>query len=121
LGRPILKLGILYAHIGEVAFGVLTTFLAFATSFVKEKVHNMLALMLDPRFKESTCITKFIGIGRAKILGVRVLQENVVAHVGESNKVLYPLCGTSASNTNHTCNIVFFSKPTSLVRRPQKG
>ena len=59
---------ILYARIGGGAFGVLAPFSAFATCFVKEKTHNMLALMLDPRSKELTCITKFIGRDRAKIL-----------------------------------------------------
>ena len=58
----------MYARIGGEAFGVLAPFLAFATSFVKDKAHNMLALGLDSIFKELICITKFIGRHRVKLL-----------------------------------------------------
>ena len=50
------------------AFGVLALFVAFATLYVEENIHNMLALILDPQFKELTCIIEFIGRDRAKIL-----------------------------------------------------
>lgn len=46
---------------------MLAPFLAFATSFVKEKAHNMLALMLDPVFNELICITRFIDRDRVKL------------------------------------------------------
>jgi hypothetical protein len=72
LGEADAKLENLYARVGGEAFGVLAPFLAFATSFVKEKAHNMLALMLDPIFKESICITRFVGRDKGQALGARV-------------------------------------------------
>jgi hypothetical protein len=40
---------------------VIDSFLSFVTRYDERKVHNMLALMLDPRFKILKLISNFIG------------------------------------------------------------
>ena len=62
------KLEILYAQIGGEAFGILALFFSICYMFCKGKTHNMLASMLNSRFKELTCISKQIGRDKAKIL-----------------------------------------------------
>jgi hypothetical protein len=60
------ELEILYGRmVGEVAT-VLRPFLSFARTFDAGKAHNMLALILDPRFKDLEVILKYVGHDVAK-------------------------------------------------------
>jgi hypothetical protein len=45
---------------------ILVPFLAFASAYIVAKVHNMLELMLDPRFKSLDISKAFVG--RAKVI-----------------------------------------------------
>jgi hypothetical protein len=40
---------------------IITPFLVFANSHIPTKVHNMLAIMLDPLFKSLKIIQEFVG------------------------------------------------------------
>ncbi len=40
---------------------VLVRFLLFARIFQRGNAHNMIALILDPRFKGLTCVCEFVG------------------------------------------------------------
>jgi hypothetical protein len=51
---------------GEVMV-VLAPFLAFATTYITTKAHNMLVLMLDPRFQISRCGEGFCRKGKSHI------------------------------------------------------
>jgi hypothetical protein len=45
---------------------VFAPFLAFASTYIVAKVHNMLTLMLDPRFKSLDILKTFVG--RTKVI-----------------------------------------------------
>jgi hypothetical protein len=47
---------------------VLHPFLGFAKTFFRDRVHNMVALMLDPCFKGMDCIMDYIGRDQATTL-----------------------------------------------------
>jgi len=47
---------------------VLRHFLSFIKSFSWERAHNMVVLMLDPRFKGMDCIMDYIGRDQPAIL-----------------------------------------------------
>jgi hypothetical protein len=47
---------------------VLAPFLSFVTTYIPNKAHNMLALMLDPRFKCLDVVKAFVG--RAKVMEI---------------------------------------------------
>ena len=68
------KLELLYSRIAKATVAVLKPFLAFASQFNKEKVHNMLAIMLDPQYKGLQSISKFVG--SATVAKVLVSQYN---------------------------------------------
>lgn len=52
----------------EEVLGVLEPFLSFATVFSRRKAHNMLALMLDPRFKGLGLVRDYVGAD--KVVGI---------------------------------------------------
>jgi hypothetical protein len=62
------KLEILYVQIIHEAIGVLQLFLDFCDKFDASMVHNMLALVLDPRFKTLKCVTNIIRRDKAQVI-----------------------------------------------------
>jgi hypothetical protein len=56
------ELEILYMHMAIERLGVLAHFLSFLETFaIATSVHNMLVLMLDPRFKGLKYLIDFLG------------------------------------------------------------
>jgi hypothetical protein len=56
-----LELICLASNIRKEVCGVLDNFLSFLKKISERKTHNMLALMLDPRFKNFHLMSSFIG------------------------------------------------------------
>jgi len=59
---------------------VLDSFLSFLKKYENKKAHNMILLMLDPRFKSLHIIFSFVGRGQ----GVALVEEY-------DRKTLYPM------------------------------
>jgi hypothetical protein len=57
-----LELGFLASNIKKKVCDVLNKFLFFLRNFEEKKIHNMLYLMLDPRFKKLCSMSSFIGL-----------------------------------------------------------
>ncbi len=55
-----IELGIFAKNMKEEVIGVINSFLSFLTIHDEKIIHNMLALMLDPRFKSLILIFSFI-------------------------------------------------------------
>jgi hypothetical protein len=62
------KIEILYGRMDVKVINVLHPFLSFAKSFSRERIHNIVVLMLVPRFKGIDCIMDYIGRDQAAIL-----------------------------------------------------
>ena len=60
------ELEIMHGRIAKAGCVVLEPFLDFTFKFSKEKAHNMVAIMLDPRYKSLQSISKFVGPQTAK-------------------------------------------------------
>jgi hypothetical protein len=58
----------MYGRIVVEVINVLCHFLSFVKSFSWERAHNMVVLMLDPRFKGMDCIMDYIGKDQLAIL-----------------------------------------------------
>ncbi len=58
----------MYGRIVVEVINVLRHFLSFVKSFSWERAHNMVVLMLDPRFKGMDCIMDYIGKDQLAIL-----------------------------------------------------
>ncbi len=62
------ELEILYGHMATKTLGVLAHFLSFMEFVMTIGAHNMLALMLDLKFKGLKCVIDFLGHDKAKLL-----------------------------------------------------
>jgi hypothetical protein len=60
------KLGALHIHMIAKIKAILAPFLAFASTYILVKAHNMFVLMLDPRFKSLDILKSFVR--RAKVI-----------------------------------------------------
>jgi hypothetical protein len=60
------ELQVLHIHMMAKIKAILAPFLAFAPTYIVVKAHNMLALMLDPRFKSLDILKAFVG--KAKVI-----------------------------------------------------
>jgi len=74
------KLSFLASNIRKELINVLDYFLSFLKIYDKKKGHNMISLMLDPRYKSLCIVSSFVG------------REQGVAFVEEyDRKSLYPM------------------------------
>ncbi len=62
------ELKFLYEHMATKILGVLALFLSFLEAFTIASAHNMLALILDPRFKGLKRVIDFLGHHKVKLL-----------------------------------------------------
>ncbi len=60
------ELGALHIHMMVEVNTILAPFLAFASTYIVVKAHNMFALMLDPQFKSLDILKTFFG--KAKVI-----------------------------------------------------
>jgi hypothetical protein len=67
----ILELFLVASNIKKV-YGVLDSFLSFLRKYEERKAHNMLLLMLDPRFKNLHLVFSFVGPEQ----GISIVEEN---------------------------------------------
>ncbi len=58
----------LYEHMATKILGALALFLSFFEVFTIASAHNMLALILDPRFKGLKRVIDFLGHHKVKLL-----------------------------------------------------
>jgi hypothetical protein len=73
------ELSLLASNIRREVINVLNSFLSFFKKYENRKAHNMIFLMLDPRFKSIRIISSFVG------------KEQGVVLVEEYRKTLYPM------------------------------
>jgi hypothetical protein len=55
------ELSLLISNIRREVINVLDFFLSFLKVYVKRKTHNMIYLMLDPRYKSFCIVSSFVG------------------------------------------------------------
>jgi len=101
------KLG---ANMREQATHVLSSFLDFMDCFKLSKAHNMVALMLDPWFKDLSLMGDYVG--HSSVIEISVaydrefllptLKTSYQKHYGHSN-----VSSTIVQETMHNTNVVF--------------
>ena len=62
------ELEILRAKMSLEAMIVMKLFLSFTQFFTSEKAHNMIVLMVDPRFKGLECVIAYTGVEKARAI-----------------------------------------------------
>jgi hypothetical protein len=74
------ELSLLASNIRREVINVLDSFLSFLKKYENRKAHNMISLMLDPRFKSLRIVSSFVG----REQGVALVEEY-------DRKSLYPM------------------------------
>jgi myosin-crossreactive antigen len=74
------ELSLLVSNIRREVINVLDSFLSFLKVYDKRKAHNMIPLMLDPRYKNLCIVSSFVG----REQGVALVEEY-------DRKSLYPM------------------------------
>ncbi|KAG0573230.1 hypothetical protein KC19_VG160100 [Ceratodon purpureus] len=114
LAVPALRVGnvesdieMLKMRMAREAIGVLKPFLAFADVFNESKAHNMLALMLDPRFKGLECIIEYIGVAKAKEIVQSYDKAVLIPFLIKVHKVLNPGGIPAPAPAPRSSNVLF--------------
>jgi hypothetical protein len=55
------ELSLLISNIRREVINVLDSFLSFLKVYTERKTHNMISLMLDPRYKSFCVVSSFVG------------------------------------------------------------
>jgi hypothetical protein len=76
----VFELSLLASNIGREVINVLDSFLSFLKKYENKKTHNMISLMLNPRFKSLHIMSSFVG----REQGVAIVEEY-------DRKTLYPM------------------------------
>ena len=71
------ELEILRGKMSLEAMFVMKHFLSFTQIFTSEKAHNMIVLMVDPRFKGLECVIAYTGVEKARAI-VREYDQKVL-------------------------------------------
>ncbi len=67
----ILELCLFTSNIKKEVCGILDSFLSFLRKYEERKVHNVLSLMLDSRFKNLCLVSSFVGCKQ----GISIVEE----------------------------------------------
>jgi hypothetical protein len=62
------ELSLLAFNIRREVINVLDSFLSFLKKYKNRKVHNIISLMLNPRFKSFRIVSSFVGRGQGDVL-----------------------------------------------------
>jgi len=69
---------------------VLDSFLSFLKKYENNKAHNMISLMLDPRFKSLCIISSFVGKEQSVALVEEYDRKSLYIMLGKCHEHLHP-------------------------------
>ena len=84
------EIEILKARMAKTAVDVMKPFLRFSLQFVADKAHNMLSLMLDPRFKGLELVIQYVGVAAAKQVVEDYDRKILIPYLVKVHKFLNP-------------------------------
>jgi len=91
------ELGTFAKNIKKEIFGVIEFFLCFLIRYDEKRVHNMLALMLNPRFKNLKLNSSFIGCENGVAISKKYDRKSSFLMFLKSNRHLHPLFKAESS------------------------
>ncbi len=102
------ELEILHGHMVVETMNVLVFFLSFLEFVTTTNVHNMLALILDPRFKRLKCVIDFFGHDKVKLLVTKYDNKILIPFLVICSHFLNPhVTSTYTSTSNGPSNSLF--------------
>ena len=106
------EIEILKARMAKTTVDVMKPFLRFSLQFVADRAHNMLSLMLDPRFKGLEYVIQYVGVAVAKQVVEDYDRKILIPYLVKVHKFLNP--GDSPATTlDHAPSNILFGAPAS--------
>ena len=106
------EIEILKARMAKTTVDVMKPFLRFSLQFVADRAHNMLSLMLDPRFKGLEYVIQYMGVAAAKQVVEDYDRKILIPYLVKVHKFLNP--GDSPATTlDHAPSNILFGAPAS--------
>jgi hypothetical protein len=87
------ELSLLVSNIKREIINVLNSFLSFLKKYENMKVHNMISLMLNPRFKSHHIVSSFVGREQVVALIEEYDRKSLYPMLVKCHEHLYPLVG----------------------------
>ena len=94
------ELEIMHGRIAKAGCVFLEPFLDFTFKFSKDKAHNMVAIMLDPRYKSLQSISKFMGPQTAKVVVMEYDRLVLLPFLMQVHMHLNPKTATTSSQAD---------------------
>jgi hypothetical protein len=112
------ELSLLTFNIRREVINVLDSFLSFFKKYENKKVHNMIYLMLDPRFKSLCIISSFVGREQGVVLVEEYDRKSLYPMLVKCHEHLHPLVRldrncADESIFEHDYNLDIFEQTTS--------
>jgi hypothetical protein len=85
------ELVLLVFNIRKEVCGVLDSFLSFLMKYENKKTHNMIFVMLDPRFKSLQILSSFVGWGKGVSLVEKYDRKSLYHMLVKCYEHLHPL------------------------------
>jgi hypothetical protein len=106
------EIEILKARMAKTAVDVMKPFLRFSLQFVADQAHNMLSLMLDPRFKGLEYVIDYVGVAKAKQVVEEYDKKILIPYLVKVHKFMNP-GGSPTTTLDHAPSNILFGAPAS--------
>jgi len=95
------ELSFLASNIRREVINVLDSFLSFLKVYDKRKVHNMISLMLDLRYKNLHVVSSFVGREQNVVLVEKYDRKSLYPMLVKCHEHLHPLVRLKKNSTDH--------------------
>jgi hypothetical protein len=85
------ELSLLVSNIRMESINVLDSFLSFLKVYDKKKAHNMISLMLDPRYERLHIVSSFVGREQGVVLVEEYDRKSLYLMLVKCHEHLHPL------------------------------
>jgi hypothetical protein len=107
------ELSLLAFNIQREVINVLDSFLSFLKKYENKKVHNMISLMLDPRFKSLHIVSSFVGREQGVLFVEEYDRKSLYPMLVKCHEHLHPLVRLNRNCANQDifeqdCNLDIF-------------
>ena len=104
------EIEILKARMAKTVVDVMKPFLRFSLQFVAEQTHNMLSVMLDPRFKGLEYVIDYVGVAQAKQVVEEYDKKILIPYLVKVHKFMNP-GGSPTTTLDHAPSNILFGAP----------
>jgi hypothetical protein len=104
------ELSLLASNIKREVINVLDSFLSFLKKYENMKVHNMIFLMLNPRFNSHRIVSSLVGRKQGVVIVQGYDRKSLYPMLVKCHEHLYPLVKLDRNCVEQDCNLDIFEQ-----------